>query len=493
MLRKPMLTNERGPAPATDATPALAVAARAVSAPCPQSRFADLSFLHSRGGLRWRIWDFAVAVAAFWIAFALSPYTEKMPAVWYLLTVGALYGFLLTTVARTCGVPQPEHGACVYELLVTSLLAVAISYFIFNAIVGLTLVRTYGRYIVGITLGLSMLGVAAPRYVLGRLMARQPLGVMIYGAGSQGRTCVRKLLTSKLFRVVGFLDHKADLRGASIEGVPVLGPIQEWTPQRLLDHGVALVVLCVRSRLIRENAGELAKLRRGGVELLTLGALFEQYFKTIEVDCDSLPLLASRPLILHNSPNLVAKRLLDLAVASTALILTLPLWPLLALLIRLDSRGPALFRQTRVRRHGELFTIYKFRTMCLDAEKDGAQWAAVDDPRVTRLGRLLRLTRLDELPQLWNVVKGDMSLVGPRPERPEFVEHLSRSIPFYDQRHLLPPGLTGWAQILYRYGASEEDARHKLAYDLYYIRNMSLSLDLEILLRTVPLLMRGSR
>ena len=187
------------------------------------------------------------------------------------------------------------------------------------------------------------------------------------------------------------------------------------------------------------------------------------------------------------------KRAFDLFLVLGAFLLLWPLLLLSALLVWHFHGRPVLFAQRRPGWRGRPFLIYKFRTMCLDAEKDGAQWAAVDDPRVTRLGRLLRLTRLDELPQLWNVVKGDMSLVGPRPERPEFVEHLSRSIPFYDQRHLLPPGLTGWAQILYRYGASEEDARHKLAYDLYYIRNMSLSLDLEILLRTVPLLMRGSR
>lgn len=458
-----------------------------------RGRRTDFSFLHSKNGLRWRLWDFSVALVSFWVAFALSPYTERMPAVWYMLTVGGLYGFLLATVSRTCGVPQPEHGVSTYELLVTCLLAVGMSYFIFNAIVGLTLVRTYGRYIVGITVALSTGALILPRFILGRLMIQQPLRVAIYGAGSRGLTCVRALLASRLFRVVGFVDRKEELRGSSIEGVPVLGPIQEWTPERLRETGVDMVVLCVRSTLVHENAELLARLRGGGVELLTMGALFEQYFRMVEVDADSLQLLASRPFILHNSSNLVAKRLMDLAVASVALLLTLPFWPLIALLIKIDSSGPVFFRQTRVRRHGRLFTLYKFRTMRVDAEKDGARWATVNDPRVTRLGRLLRVSRIDELPQLWNVIKGEMSVVGPRPERPEFVDQLCRRIPFYDQRHLLPPGLTGWAQIRYRYGASEEDAQRKLAYDLYYVRNMSLMLDLEILLRTVPLLMKGSR
>lgn len=451
------------------------------------------SSLHSKNGLRWRAWDFLVALGAFWIAFSLSPHTEKMPAVWYMLTVGGLYGFLLSTVSKTCGVPQPEHGITTYELLVTCLLAVGMSYFIFSAIVGLTLVRTYGRYIVLVTGALSTIGLFSPRFFLGQLLMRQPLGVMIYGAGSQGKTCARKLLSSPMFHVIGFLDSKEKLWGEKVEGVAVLGHIHDWTPERLRSANVEMVVLCVRSSLIQANAEQLAGLRAGGVELLTAGALFEQYFKMVEVDWGSLPLLASRPFILHNSANLAAKRLMDIAVATVALILTLPFWPLIALLIKLDSEGPVFYSQPRVRRHGKHFMLYKFRSMGSDAEKDGAQWAKQNDARVTRLGRLLRLTRVDELPQLWNVLRGEMSIVGPRPERPEFVTELSKKIAFYDQRHLLPPGLTGWAQIRYRYGASEEDARRKLAYDLYYVRNMSLLLDIEILLRTIPLLMRGSR
>jgi lipopolysaccharide/colanic/teichoic acid biosynthesis glycosyltransferase len=171
----------------------------------------------------------------------------------------------------------------------------------------------------------------------------------------------------------------------------------------------------------------------------------------------------------------------------------LPLFPLIALAIKLDSHGPVLFKQKRVGRNGRNFDIYKFRTMVRDAEKNGAQWAVEKDPRVTRIGRILRRTRLDEVPQLWNVLKGDMSLVGPRPERPEFVEELAKEIPYYEQRHLVPPGLTGWAQVRYRYGASKEDAVRKLQYELYYVRHLSIMFDIEILLRTIPLVARGSR
>jgi lipopolysaccharide/colanic/teichoic acid biosynthesis glycosyltransferase len=160
--------------------------------------------------------------------------------------------------------------------------------------------------------------------------------------------------------------------------------------------------------------------------------------------------------------------------------------PPLALLIRLDSRGGVFYRQERLGRGGKPFQIVKLRTMVQDAEKmSGPQWAREDDPRITRVGRFLRKTRLDEVPQLWNVLRGEMSIVGPRPERSVFVEQLTKKIPFYRTRLLVAPGLTGWAQICYKYGNTEEDALIKLQYDLYYIRHQSLALDLLIMLRTL--------
>jgi len=187
------------------------------------------------------------------------------------------------------------------------------------------------------------------------------------------------------------------------------------------------------------------------------------------------------------------KRAVDVLVALLGLLLSLPLALLIALAIKLDSPGPVLFRQKRVGLHGRIFTIYKFRTMQDGAEANGARWADPRDPRVTRIGRFLRLSRLDELPQLWNILKGDMSLVGPRPERPEFVEQLSHLIPHYRQRHLIKPGLTGWAQIHFGYGASVEDAQRKLGFDLYYLKHRSIDLDFAILIRTLGTFLLGAR
>jgi exopolysaccharide biosynthesis polyprenyl glycosylphosphotransferase len=196
-----------------------------------------------------------------------------------------------------------------------------------------------------------------------------------------------------------------------------------------------------------------------------------------------------------SSSQILFRRLLSFAVSFIALVICLPLVPLLILAVRLTSPGPIFFSQTRVGLRGRLFTLYKFRTMREDAEAQGAVWAAKDDSRVTPVGRFLRKTRLDEIPQLWNVLRGEMAFVGPRPERPEFVQWLSQEIPFYHLRHMIRPGITGWAQVRYRYGASLEETKRKLEYDLYYVKHLSIGLDLMIMFETVKtiLLRRGSQ
>jgi exopolysaccharide biosynthesis polyprenyl glycosylphosphotransferase len=189
------------------------------------------------------------------------------------------------------------------------------------------------------------------------------------------------------------------------------------------------------------------------------------------------------------------RRLLSFAVSFIALLICLPFIPLIILAVRLSSPGPIFFSQTRVGQRGRLFTAYKFRTMREDAETQGAVWAAKNDPRVTPIGRFMRSTRLDEIPQLWNVLYGDMAFVGPRPERPEFVQWLNQEIPFYDVRHMIRPGITGWAQVRYRYGASLEETKHKLEYDLYYVKHQSIGLDLLIMFETIKtiILRRGAQ
>jgi len=196
----------------------------------------------------------------------------------------------------------------------------------------------------------------------------------------------------------------------------------------------------------------------------------------------------------NSSPSyLLGKRMCDIVLAVLGTICSLPLLLIAAILIKLEDRGPVFYKQTRVGRYGELFTIFKLRSMCLDSEATGAKWASKGDSRITRIGKILRKSRVDELPQFLNILKGDMSFIGPRPERPEFTATLDDELHHYNLRHLLKPGLTGWAQINYPYGDSVEDAKQKLTYDLYYVKYATLTLDLQITLRTIGAAMQGAR
>ena len=209
-----------------------------------------------------------------------------------------------------------------------------------------------------------------------------------------------------------------------------------------------------------------------------------------------MPVLEQQVAVrLPSSGRLYRKRLFDMVCAALGLLVLSPVLLVCALLVGLTSPGGVLFRQERIGKDGVPFTIYKFRSMRTDAEKNGAVWAMKSDPRVTKVGKIIRKTRIDELPQLWNVLKGEMSLIGPRPERPEFVKELEKEIPFYSLRHAVKPGVTGWAQVCYPYGSSVEDSRRKLEYDLYYAKNMSILLDVRIILKTIGVVLfpKGAR
>jgi sugar transferase (PEP-CTERM system associated) len=248
--------------------------------------------------------------------------------------------------------------------------------------------------------------------------------------------------------------------------------------------------------------------RRGSMpvrELLDLklrGVIIEDASFLLERLLGKLPLEGLNPsaLIFTHGFNVKAsqqiiRRLVSISVSLVLLILCLPVIPIVILAVRLSSPGPIFFRQVRVGLRGRLFNVIKFRTMRQDAEAGGAVWATKNDPRVTPLGRFMRKTRLDEIPQLWNVLRGDMGFVGPRPERPEFVQWLSSEIPYYELRHIIRPGITGWAQVRYQYGASLEETKQKLEYDLYYVKHLSISLDLLIMFETIKtiILRRGAQ
>ncbi|QYU69095.1 TIGR03013 family PEP-CTERM/XrtA system glycosyltransferase [Leptolyngbya sp. 15MV] len=256
---------------------------------------------------------------------------------------------------------------------------------------------------------------------------------------------------------------------------------------RFIDNlGVSEVVLALEERRNSLPLKDLLRVKTMGVHVNEFSSFMER--ETGRVDLDSLNpswLIFSDGFSSGRMISSAAKRVFDVVASGVLLILTLPVILVFALLVKLDSKGPAFFRQTRVGLYGEPFEVIKLRSMRADAEKNGAKWAEKDDPRVTRLGRFIRKVRIDELPQTWSVLKGEMSFVGPRPEVPRFVEDLEEQLPYYAERHMVKPGITGWAQINYPYGASTEDARHKLEYDLYYAKNYTPFLDLLILLQTL--------
>jgi len=232
---------------------------------------------------------------------------------------------------------------------------------------------------------------------------------------------------------------------------------------------------------------ELINRRLNGTPIFSLSDFFEAHLFLVPVQQinNDWFIRTQGFTMLHSQITSRIKRIEDILITCILLTISLPIAILTAILIKLSSKGPVLFKQTRVGLNGSNFTIYKFRTMDINAEQNGVQWASKNDSRVTFLGHFLRKSRIDELPQCWNILKGEMSIIGPRPERPEFTSTLTKEIPYYDLRHIIKPGLTGWAQVSYPYGASTEDSLRKLQYDLYYIKNHSLLLDLNIIIRTL--------
>ena len=254
--------------------------------------------------------------------------------------------------------------------------------------------------------------------------------------------------------------------------------------------GVSEVVLALEERRNALPLKDLLRIKTHGVHVNDFSSFMER--ETGRVDLDSLNpswLIFSDGFSSGRMVSSALKRIFDILASGALLVLTLPLIVLFALLVKLDGGGPAFFRQTRVGLYGQPFQLIKLRSMRVDAEKDGAKWADADDPRITRLGRFMRKVRIDELPQVWTVLKGQMSFVGPRPEVPQFVADLEDRLPYYAERHMVKPGITGWAQINYPYGASIEDSRHKLEYDLYYAKNYTPFLDLLILLQTLRVIL----
>ncbi len=262
---------------------------------------------------------------------------------------------------------------------------------------------------------------------------------------------------------------------------------------RLISVPYQMVVVSLQKKLPLDAMHVLLKNRFESNRVRDVAQFYEEVWQKVPLNFlePRWFLMAEGFQLMGNPIRQRLKRLMDVIVASTILILAFPIMIVAALAIVIESRGGALYSQVRTGKGGKDFVIYKFRSMVQNAEKDGAQWAQKNDARITGLGKFIRKTRIDELPQLFNILGGSMSFVGPRPERPEFVADLEKQIPFYNFRHMVQPGLTGWAQVLYPYGASIEDTKEKLQYDLYYIKNYSIWMDIAIVMKTVTVVLFG--
>jgi len=294
--------------------------------------------------------------------------------------------------------------------------------------------------------------------------------------------------------VVGFVDIDPDHHDRQTNA-RVVGNIED-IPAIVANRSVDRVVVNLSDARGQLPMNTLLDMKLQGVTFDHLASVYEEYTGKIAVE-NLRPSWLIFSTGFRKPPSLVAmKRVVDVCAAGVGMVLAAPLMLAVATLIKLVSRGPALYRQQRVGEHGQVFTLYKFRSMRTDAEaKTGAVWARDNDDRIIPGGKFIRKTRLDELPQLWNVLRGNMSFVGPRPERPEFVGELTRAIPFYGQRHVVKPGITGWAQVRYSYGSTVDDAMEKLQYDLFYIKNLTIALDLFVIFLTVKtvILRRGAK
>ena len=317
--------------------------------------------------------------------------------------------------------------------------------------------------------------------------------ILIVGSGTLAIEVAREMLNrpDAGYRIAGFVGSDPELLGKSLINPRVIGLTSELD-EVVRREGIDRIVVAMGERRGQLPTNELLQLSLAGTVNIEEGASFYERVTgrvSLNMIRPSWLIFSSRGRQARISG--IARNIVHRIVALIGGLLSLPVAIVTSILIKLDSRGPIFYKQERVGKNGSSFTVMKFRSMRLDAEKTGPVWASADDDRTTRVGRVIRKLRIDEIPQFWNILRGEMDFVGPRPERPHFVSQLAEEIPYYEQRHLIAPGLTGWAQIKYPYGASIEDARQKLQYDLYYIKNQSLMLDAIILFETIKIILFG--
>ena len=432
--------------------------------------------------------DFALLLLANDLAWTWRAAQIGTDAGAFIERLPALLGFAVVTEGALIAVGTYGSDALRSMRFAGARLLVGVSL----AVLGLAFVEfmlpgdTYWRSTLFYAMSLAIVLLMANRLVVGRLLGDTAFRrrVLVMGAGPRALR-LKQLATrpESGFAIVGYVGMG---EGQAIVPEAVPRTAIDDLSRFVADLGATEVVLALEERRNALPLKDLLRVKTAGVHVNDFSSFMER--ETGRVDLDTLNpswLIFSDGFSSGRMVSSFLKRVFDIAASGLLLLLTFPLILLFALLVKADSSGPAFFRQKRVGLYGVPFDVIKLRSMRTDAEKDGAKWAQKDDPRVTRLGKFIRKVRIDELPQTWSVLKGHMSFVGPRPEVPAFVDDLEEKLPFYAERHMVKPGITGWAQINYPYGASVEDARAKLEYDLYYAKNYTPFLDILILLQTL--------
>jgi exopolysaccharide biosynthesis polyprenyl glycosylphosphotransferase len=423
----------------------------------------------------WLRWDMPLS----WQTILARPQWFALLALIWLLVAPTFDAYNLKKAARL-----PESVSCVIKSALLTLLL----YFLIPYITP-HLVRS--RLTMGLFLTFSLSFLCFGRALYAVLLV-QPLfscRALVVGAGWAGRTILQALKEhgDSSYHVVGFVDDDPQKQGQLIQGLPVLGTRQDLV-QLAKAHDISTVILAITHDIHGQLCQALTDCLEQGMQIVAMSVLYEEITGRVPVEHIGNNLYLTMPLDPASTGVLypLLKRLMDIFLAGIGLLGLAIIFPFLALAIYVDSPGPILYTQERVGKGGKTFRFYKFRSMVPDAEKEGqAVWALENDHRVTRVGRILRGTHIDEFPQFFNILKGEMSAVGPRPERPEFVAELEKKIPFYRTRHCVRPGMAGWGLVKQGYGASEQDALLKLQYDLYYIKHQSVRLDIVILLKTI--------
>ena len=439
--------------------------------------------------------DYVLLLGAVICAFKLSPKYEFdiLDGIWLrppLYLIGYGMPLCMALGLQLAGVQRSQAGFRAVETFVRTAIGLVAGIAVFVMVHAVLKFELIGRFVLIFSLADGVAYILGSRLLVWKLAERQSRNVLIYGRRQVCSLVTHAVVQSQLpIRVVGFTRQMADdgvyAGFISIAGLGLHGYCEK--------HSIEEIIVEVPDALAPAEREALLYCTGQGINVVDLHYFFEHNLERVNIEGLKESWFWSYDPSHAHPVYYVSKRAIDVVVSIIGLIAFAPFAPLMVLLIKLQDYGPVIYSQVRTGLYNQPFRIFKFRTMRTDAEKDGAQWASKTDNRVTLIGRILRKTRIDEVPQFWNILRGEMSFIGPRPERPEFVDKIEVEVPFYRYRHLIKPGLSGWAQINYPYGASVEDARQKLTYDFYYLKYGSMTMDILIFLRTIVAMVKGAR